>query len=88
VPSVVEGEDGRYYMFYSRWPHGTRKLDDDSLNYIFNGFAWLDEIFRNCLCRFQQTEGPYKYVKTILKGTGEAGRWDRFTMHKPHIKKV
>ena len=86
-PSVVQGEDGRYYMFYSRWPHGVRKPDDDSLNYIFNGFAgWLK--YSEIACAVSDNlEGPYQFVKTILKGTGEAGRWDRFTMHNPQIKK-
>ncbi|HTM99772.1 MAG TPA: hypothetical protein VL088_13545, partial [Pedobacter sp.] len=24
--SVIKGEDGKYHMFYSRWPHGKRVL--------------------------------------------------------------
>ncbi|ATP55835.1 hypothetical protein CPT03_04815 [Pedobacter ginsengisoli] len=41
-PSVIKGDDGKCYMFYSRWTHGRRKLDDDSLNYIFDGFmGWM-----------------------------------------------
>ena len=35
---VIKGEDGKYHMFYSRWSHSKRTLDDDSMNYIFNGF--------------------------------------------------
>jgi hypothetical protein len=40
--SVIKGEDGKYHMFYSRWQHGKRVPDDDSMNYIFNGFRWLE----------------------------------------------
>ena len=36
--SVIKGEDGKYHMFYSRWSHGKRTMNDDSMNYIFNGF--------------------------------------------------
>src|SRR4051794_24840105 len=36
--SVIKGDDRRYHMFYSRWPHGKRALADDSMNYIFDGF--------------------------------------------------
>jgi len=86
-PSAVKGEDGRYYMFYSRWPHGIRGLADDSLNYIFNGFAgWMK--YSEIACAVSdKLEGPYHFLKTILKGTGEEGRWDRFTMHNPQVKK-
>lgn len=85
--SVIQGEDGKYYMFYSRWPHGTRALDDDSMNYIFNGFkGWLK--YSEIACAVSERPcGPYHYLKTILKGSGRAGDWDRFTMHNPQIRK-
>ncbi len=37
--SVIKGDDGKYHLFYSRWTHADKPLDDDSLNYIFNGFS-------------------------------------------------
>ena len=85
--SVVQGNDGKYYMFYNRWLHGVRPLDDDSLNYIFNGFSgWLK--YGEIACGVSDNlEGPYKYVATVLKSTGQEGRWDRFTMTNPHIEK-
>jgi hypothetical protein len=85
--SVVKGEDGKYYMFYSRWPHGKRKPDDDSLNYIFDGFAgWMK--YSEIACAVSdKLEGPYAYISTVLASKGKEGRWDRFTKHNPHIKK-
>ncbi len=32
--SVIKGEDNRFHLFYSRWPHGKRALTDDPKNYI------------------------------------------------------
>ena len=85
--SVIMGEDGKYYMFYSRWPHGVRKLDDDSLNYIFNGFAGWQKYSEIAIAVSNKLEGPYKHITTVLKSTGKEGLWDRFTMHNPHIQK-
>jgi len=44
--SSIVGEDGKYYLFYARWPHGTRTKDDDSLNYIFDGFKGWQNILK------------------------------------------
>jgi hypothetical protein len=85
--SVIKGDDGKFYMFYSRWAHGVRKRDDDSLNYIFNGFrGWL-KYSEIAIASSDKLEGPYKHITTVLKSTGKEGRWDRFTMHNPHIQK-
>jgi len=86
-PSVIKGEDGKFYMFYSRWPHGQHKLDDDSLNYIFNGFrGWMK--YSEIACAVStQLGGPYKFVKTVLPCAGKPGQWDRFTKHNAHIRK-
>lgn len=85
--SVIKGEDGKYHMFYSRWPHGKRTADDDSMNYIFDGFrGWL-KYSEIAYAVSDQLNGPYRYVKTILKGNGDPSRWDRFTMHNPQIRK-
>lgn len=85
--SVVKGEDGRYHMFYSRWPHGSRTLDDDSLNYIFNGFSGWLKYSEIAYAVADRVDGPYHYVKTILKGSGAPGAWNRYTMHNPQIRK-
>src|SRR5688572_3164490 len=85
--SVIKGEDGRYHMFYSRWPHGKRALDDDSMNYIFNGFRGWCKYSEIAYAVADKLHGPYKYVSTMLKGDGDPDRWDRFTMHNPQIRK-
>ncbi|MCH5597016.1 glycoside hydrolase family protein [Niabella ginsengisoli] len=85
--SVVEGEDGKYHMFYSRWPHGKRLEKDDSLNYIFDGFAGWNKYSEIAYAVSDNITGPYRHVKTILKGTGDPSRWDRFTFHNPYIRK-
>jgi hypothetical protein len=85
--SVIKGEDGKYHMFYSRWPHGKRKADDDSMNHIFDGFrGWL-KYSEIAYAVSDKLNGPYRYVKTILKGDGDTSRWDRYTMHNPQIRK-
>jgi hypothetical protein len=85
--SVIKGDDEKYYMFYSRWPHGKRALDDDSLNYIFDGFAGWQKYSEIAIAVSNKLEGPYKHITTVLKSTGKSGLWDRFTMHNPHIQK-
>jgi hypothetical protein len=85
--SVIKGEDGKYHMFYSRWPHGVRPLDDDSMNYIFNGFRGWCKYSEIAYAVSEKLNGPYRFVKIILKGTGEEGRWDRFTMYNPQVRK-
>jgi hypothetical protein len=85
--SVLKGDDGKYHMFYSRWKHGKRALDDDSMNYIFNGFAGWNKYSEIAYAVANNMGGPYKYVKTILKGDGDPEKWDRFTMHNPQVRK-
>jgi len=71
--SVIRGEDGRWHMFYSRWPKAL-------------GFtAWLvhSEIAHAVA---ERPEGPYSYVETVLEGRGP-GHWDAVTAHNPKIKK-
>ena len=83
--SAVKGEDGKYYLFYSRWPHGQRKADDDSLNRIFNGFKGWQKYSEIALAVSLKPEGPYKHLKTILKGGSGEDRWDKYTYHNPQI---
>ena len=85
--SVIKGEDGKYHMFYSRWSHGKRKVDDDSMNYIFDGFKGWCKYSEIAHAVSDKLDGPYKYISTVLKGDGHPGRWDRFTMHNPHVRK-
>ncbi len=83
--SAIEGEDGKYYLFYSRWKHGKRTLDDDSLNFIFDGFRGWQKYSEIAIAISDSPEGPYRHLKTILKGDPARNSWDRFTFHNPQI---
>lgn len=83
--SAIE-DQGKYRMFYSRWPHGKRELSDP-LNGIFNGFRGWCKYSEIAYAVSDKLTGPYRHVKTILKGDGDAKKWNRFTMHNPQIRK-
>ncbi len=85
--TVIKGEDGKFYMFYSRWAHGKRSVQNDSMNYIFNGFKGWNKYSEIACAVSKKLEGPYKYVATILKGDDDPGSWQRFTKHNPQIRK-
>ncbi len=78
--SVIQGEDGRYHLFYSRWPAG---LEEDAF-----GDGWLtgSEI------AYAVSDSPdrdFKFVKVILRGRqheGQPNAWDAQSVHNPHIK--
>jgi beta-xylosidase len=83
--SAIQGEDRRYYLFYSRWPHGKRELDDDSLNYIFDGFRGWQKYSEIAIAVSDSATGPYRHLKTILKGNNGSVGWDRYTFHNPQV---
>jgi len=85
--SVIQGEDGKYHMFYARWPHGKRTLDDDPANGIFDGFSGWLKYSEIAYATADKPTGPFHYVKTILKGDGDQHKWNRYTMHNPQIRK-
>lgn len=85
--TVIKGEDGKYYMFYSRWAHGKRSVETDSMNYIFNGFRGWNKYSEIASAVSDKLEGPYKYVATVLKGDEDPNSWQRFTKHNPQIRK-
>ncbi len=71
--SVIRDEDGRYRLFYSRFPKSI-------------GFtSWLthSEI---AMAVSDSPAGPWTYEKTVLRGRGE-GHWDAITAHNPKVKK-
>lgn len=69
--SVVKGENGKFYMFYSRW------LRADG------HFAWVpnSEI---ALAKADKPEGPYTHVKVVLERRG-AQFWDGICTHNPAV---
>ncbi|WP_375585823.1 glycoside hydrolase family protein [Cyclobacterium xiamenense] len=71
--SILQAEDGKYHLFYSRWPK----------KYTF--FSWLthSEIAHAVA---DHPAGPWKFKETVLQGRGQ-GHWDAITAHNPKIKK-
>ncbi|MEM1219135.1 MAG: glycoside hydrolase family protein, partial [Bacteroidota bacterium] len=70
--SVVEGEDGLYHMFYSRWP---KEL----------GWVWVShsEIAHAVA---KTPFGPYQYKDVVLPDRGQQF-WDGLCTHNPTIHK-
>ena len=71
--SMVQGNDGRYYLFYSRWPYKTEFK------------SWLTKSEIACAVADTPT-GPYKFQSEVLKGRGK-GFFDADMVHNPHIHK-
>lgn len=70
--SIIQGDDQRYYLFYSRWPRE-------------NGFlAWLthSEI---AVASSDTPAGPWNYEYTALQGR-RGNYWDAVTAHNPKVK--
>ncbi len=70
--SIIKGKDGKYHLFYARWPR----------KYSFYAWLPLSEIAHAVSGR---PEGPYVYKETVLKGRG-GDHWDAITAHNPKIK--
>lgn len=84
--SGIRGEDGRYYLFYSRWPEGTvgRAPGDERR---FTGMAGWLKFSEIAAAVADSPTGPFKHVATVLRGSGDPERWDHFNAHNPHIKR-
>ena len=72
--SVIQGEDGRFHMFASRWP---KKYP------MHPGWLVASEIVRAVS---DKPEGPYEFQEVVLPARG-AEYWDGRMTHNPHIKK-
>ncbi|MBN2763204.1 MAG: glycoside hydrolase family protein, partial [Bacteroidales bacterium] len=70
--SVIKGEDGRYYMFASRWPEG-------------KGYVWVldSEVV---LASSGNPAGPYQFEDVVLPKRGTR-YWDGMMTHNPTIHK-
>ena len=84
--SVVE-EDNKYHMFYARWPHGSTGRIDTIADKPFLGFSGWLKYSEIAYAVSDNPEGPFKYVKTIVRGSGDSTRWDYYDAHNPHIKR-
>ena len=70
-PNVVKGDDGKYYMAYSRWPEETKQA------------GWLTDS-EIALAAADQPNGPYEHLKVLLKGRGP-GHWDELMAHNRRL---
>jgi hypothetical protein len=77
--SVIQGEDGKYHMFYSRWPRENPR----------GMWGWLYEC-QIARAVAEKPEGPYRHVEVILEGFGQpqAERWDAINAHNPCITRL
>lgn len=71
--SMTKGGDGKYYLFYSRWPQKEG----------FKGWVTHSEI---AIAVSDKMTGPFKPVKVILPKR-EKGYWDSDVTHNPNIQK-
>lgn len=72
-PTLIKGDDGQYYMAYSRWPKETET----------RGWLTNSEI---ALAVADNPEGPYRHLQVLLKGRGP-GHWDELMAHNPKLKR-
>ncbi len=76
--SVLRGEDGRYHMFYCRW---SKKFP------FSDGWVIDSEI---CYAVADKPDGPFRHVRTMLRGRKHEGRFHAFdggSVYNPHVKR-
>lgn len=71
--SMVKGDDGKFHLFYSRWPRETRH--EGWISHSEVAYAVADK-----------PNGPYRHVNVAL-GATNANDWDGATAHNPYIIK-
>ena len=82
--SAIRAQNGRYYLFYSRWKTGIagRTADDRQLFKGMRGWLKYSEI---AVAVSPSPTGPFKPVTTVLRGSGNVHRWDCYDAHNPEI---
>ncbi len=73
--SCIKGDDGKYYLFASRWPKETR---------FPHGYMTHSEIV---LASTDSLDKPFKFEKVILSGR-EGNYWDSQMAHNPQVVKA
>ena len=75
--SVLRGDDRQYHMFYCRWP---KKFP------FYDGWVVDAEI---CYAVAARPEGPFRYVRTMLRGRKHEAQihaFDGASVYNPHVK--
>ncbi|MEV6105649.1 glycoside hydrolase family protein [Streptomyces sp. NPDC051940] len=83
----IANPSGGYYLFYSRWPHGSVGRDPATEGSLFFGFSGWLKYSEVAVAWSPSRRGPYRHVRTLLTGTGDESRWDRFCAHNPHVRR-
>lgn len=73
--SVIKGDNGKYYLFASRWPVETGFPE---------GYMTNSEIV---LASAERPDGEYKFEKVIISKR-EGNYWDSMMAHNPFITKI
>ncbi|NWK55041.1 sucrase [Verrucomicrobiaceae bacterium N1E253] len=75
--AVLKGDDGKYHMFYCRWPKS-----------IPWATSWVVDA-EICYAVADAPDGPFKHVRTILRGRKHEDKpqsWDGASVYNPHLK--
>lgn len=84
--SAIRGEDDKYYLFYSRWKEGTEGRAPEDRRVFKDMKGWL-KYCEIAAAVSDSPAGPFTHIATVIRGTGNADRWDCFNAHNPHIKR-
>ncbi|MBT3747952.1 MAG: hypothetical protein HOG34_03120 [Bacteroidetes bacterium] len=79
--TVVEGDDGRYHMFYSIFNQGENEPRFSDAWLLSSKIAYAVSDY---------PDRDFKFKKIVLKGAREDGKpeaWDAQGVHNPHIRK-
>ena len=71
--SVIRHDDGKYYMFASRWPKAL----------TMNAWVTSSEVV---LASSESPEGPYQFERVVLPRRGEE-YWDGLATHNPTVQR-
>ena len=82
----IRGEDGKYYLFYSRWKAGTEGRVPEDLPRHKDMAGWM-KYCEIAAAVAEYPTGPFRHVAVVLRGTGDASRWDQYNAHNPHVKR-
>lgn len=70
-PHLIQGDDARYYLVYSRWPKSSLK----------GGWLTRSEV---AVAVAERPEGPFRHLRVLLQGRGP-GHWDELMAHNPKL---
>jgi hypothetical protein len=75
----VLGDDGKYHLFYDRWPRTNGRL--------MSGWLYVSQIAHATAA---QPQGPYTFQDIALQGPGDkpAGRWDATNAHNAYCVRL